>query len=573
MRQTVGGSVEEAAEAGPRRITVFSPQVGGFWTGDVIAGIEVACVRRNIRPVLIQTDTGWQTPDSHRALRELVRLGGGPDLGIIAIAADIPDADLALISECDSPLVTIAGPNPRPGWPSVTIDNVGGAADAVRHLLSHGHTRIGFAGALSVPDIAERYRGYREAMVEAGVEPEATWLFSVEDRLEKGGRAAAAAVLEAGVPITAILAATDLHALELMAGLRDAGVKVPYGVAVIGFDDSQIAQTARPALSSVRQMPSALGVASVDLLAAAAGGPPGAQADVALPTTLIQRHSCGCLAPQPGLAGTSEDWNAPNWQRRLKDVLESTLTASAEIPTGPGSDAWPGVKSIIRALDTAVRGLPESRVDELDDAWAAACDRTRNAETLLSIVDLLEQVGLYRQWHSSGGFEPVRPRLARFVAHARLQVLRGAAIADPLHHPRGPVMILDMARAFMSAGPGNRGILAWMDMIDASFGCLALWEPSRGRQLLRICDAYGSARDDGILGRAIAPRDFPLDPEGWGRDARGLSTLMIVRVATPERDWGILVVDMPMERPPDRYWNLQHGASLVALTLQQRAAR
>ena len=559
-------------EEGPRRVTVVTPDTGGFWTGDVIAGIEDACMRRNIQPVFIQTDTGWKTPDSHRALSELVRLGGGPDLGTIAIAADIPSDDLALISEGDGLLVTIAGTNPRPGGPSVTVDNAGGTADAVRHLLSHGHRRIGFVGAFAPFDVRERYRGYREALLEAGVEPDDAWLYSVESRLEKGGRDAAASILGAGVPITAVFAATDLHAVELMAGLRAAGVRVPYDVAVIGFDDSQIAQTARPALTSVRQIPSALGVAAVGSLVALASNPSEAQDNVVLPLALIRRHSCGCLATQPGLLDISEDWNAPNWQRRLQDVLENVLATSAETPSGPNSDAaWPGVKSVIRALDTAVRGLPESRVDELDDAWAAACDRTRNAETLLSVVDLLEHVGLSRQWSSSGGFEPVRPRLARFVAHARLQVLRGAAIADPLHHPRGPVMILDMARAFISGGPGNENILAWMDMIDASYGCLALWEPSQRGQELRICDVYGSARGDGILGRAFAACDFPLGGESGSGPGTEQSTLMVLRIATPEREWGILVVAMPTERPPDRYWTLQHGASLVALTLQRGA--
>ena len=558
--------------AGLRRITVVTTALGGFWTGDVLAGIEHACVRRNIQPVFIQTDTGWQTPDSHRVLSDLVRLGGGPDLGTIAVAADIPSDDLALISEGDGLLVTIAGPNPRPGGPSVMIDNAGGAADAVRHLLSHGHRRVGFVGALTVPDVRERYDGYRKALLEAGVEPDEAWLYSVENRLEEGGRAAAASILDAGVPITAVLAATDLHAMELMAGLRAAGVKVPYDVAVIGFDNSQIAQTARPALTSIRQIPSALGVAAVGALVALADQPSEAQSNVVLPTTLIKRHSCGCLDAQPGLPDNSEDWNAPNWQRRLRDVLEKALATSAETPSGPDSDtAWPGVKCVIRALDTAVRGLPESRVDELDDAWAAACERTRNAETLLSIVDLLEHVGLCRQWDSSGGFEPVRPRLARFVAHARLQVLRGSAIADPLHHPRGPVTILDMAREFISGDPDNKSILAWLGMTDASYGRLALWEPSPSGQLLRICDTYGSARDDGVLGRAFAPCDFPLSAKSESGSGSGRSTLMVVRVAAPERELGILLVAMPTQRPPGGYWNLQHGASLVAMTLQQRA--
>ncbi len=549
-------------EAEPRRVTVVSPEVGGFWTGDILSGLEDACGRRQVQLVVIQTDTGWPTADSHLALRDLLRLGRGPRLGVIALTATMGADDLAILSREDGLVVAVGGPSPRPGGPSVTVDNAGGAAEAVRHLLSHGHRRVGFVGTFALHDVEERYCGYRDALLEAGIRPDDAWLYSVESPLDEGGQDAVASILAAGVPVTAIFASTDLHAVDVMSGLRAAGVRVPHDVAVIGFDDSQIAQTARPALSSVRQIPSALGVAAVGTLVALADNPSEAQSQVVVPTALIKRHSCGCFDDQPGLLDSSEDWNAPNWQRRLKEVLERALARTPEVPFGLESDVvWPGVKSVIRALDAAVRGLPESRVDELDDAWAAACDRTRNAETLLGIVDLLEFVGLCRQWSSSGGHEPVRPRLRRFVTHARLQVLRSAAIADPLQHPHGPVMSQDLVRAFISTGPGNENTLAWLDLIDATYGCLALWERGEHGQLLRIRETYGEGQGSGLLGRAFAPEDFPL----------GQGSLVVVRIATPERDWGILLVALPKERPSDRYWTLQHGASLMALTLQRGA--
>jgi hypothetical protein len=224
-----------------------------------------------------------------------------------------------------------------------------------------------------------------------------------------GGGDAAAAILEAGVPLSAVFVSTDTHAVDLMATFARAGVKVPDDVAVIGFDDSEIAQTAVPALTSIRQMPRSLGSAAGSLLLDLVSGVPEAAGTHVTGTALVLRHSCGCFEAQHEQLGASHDWTAPDWQDRLREVLEQALAAPSESAsdTSPAG-TWPGVEVVTRAFDSAIRGLPVSNLAELDEAWHSASGRTRNAETLLGLIDLLEFVGLCRQTGAVGDVDTIR---------------------------------------------------------------------------------------------------------------------------------------------------------------------
>jgi len=562
---------------GPSRITLFSPEAGGFWVGDVLAGVDQTCAYRGAQLIVVQTAVSWQASMVERMdpLTDYFRIGRGNRLGVLAITATTLPAELALLAQIDEPMVAIAGPSPHAGGPTVVIDNAGGAAEAVRHLVAHGHRKIGFVGAFVQHDIAERYHGYLAALEEAGIAPDPALVYGVQNDLSPGGRDAAASILAAGVPLSAVFASTDTHALDLMAALGAAGVRVPDDLAIIGFDDSEIAQTAVPALTSVRQIPRGLGSAAARTLFDRLDAVPGWEGRHVLPTALIQRHSCGCFETQQGLPWASNDWNAPDWQDRLREVLEQALAAPSEPGSSGGDEAvWPGVDVVIRQFDSAVRGRSVSNVAELDDAWRSASNRTRNAETLLGLVDLLEFVGLCRQSSSADDPDAIRPRLRGFLSQARLQVLRCTATADPLRHPQAPRIVRDLTRSFLDPRSRGEANLDWLHHVGATHGCLALWEPAANGRQLRVSAWYGAAPDTSVAGSLIAPEDFP--PADWiGDEPPGdsPSTVTIVPILTPSRDWGVLAAILPKEhRYYDGFWALQYGTSLVALALERDAA-
>lgn len=155
----------------------------------------------------------------------------------------------------------------------VDVDNVAGGREATHYLVSKGFRRIAtVAGPLTMPAGIDRLSGYREALVAAGLETG-----PVEDGnfTSDGGAAAMQRILDAGAELDAVFVASDLMARGALATLGRAGIRVPEDVALIGFDDSPVATTVRPQLTTMRQPSHAQGERMADvLLSLLAGGTP-----------------------------------------------------------------------------------------------------------------------------------------------------------------------------------------------------------------------------------------------------------------------------------------------------------
>lgn len=560
----------------PSRIAVYTPEAGGYYLGDLLQGIDAACRSRRAQPIVVQTGFSWESHILQSApIGMYLRVAGHLRSGSIAVTSILSDADIALYGNFDDPLVAVAGPPARADGVSIVVDNVGGAAVAVKHLIDHGHQRIGFVGSFVQYDVRERYRGYLKALEAAGIEPDPSLCFAAQDDLSAGGRAAGDTILNAGVPPTAVFAATDTHAIPLMERLREGGLRVPEDVAVIGFDDSELAQTAVPALTSVRQIPGALGAAAAELLLDQITGV-SVRRPRPLPTSLIQRHSCGCFHAHEHMLEASADWNAPHWQEHLADVLVGRLFAQPGPPRGrvDRHEVWPSVGVVIEAFDDAIQGRNVTSISGLDEAWWEASTTTRNAETLLQLVDLLEFVGLCRQGPANADRSTLRCKLDDFLAQSRLQVLRYAAIADSLRSPDAPRITRQLIRSFIEGGDANHPSLDWLSTVEALSGCLGLWEsPAAGtRPGLRIEALFGAC-GRAQRGSVVELESFP--PVDWLAACQVAQTPCAVTVAPVvgrSRNWGLLAAALPEKhRYYGGYWGLHYGAGLLALWLDARA--
>ena len=171
------------------------------------------------------------------------------------------------------------------------VDNAAGAAEMTRHLIGLGHRRIAhLAGAEGNRDAADRLRGYREAMRDAGLPTDGLVLDG--DFTEASGHRAGRALLAGTLP-DALFASNDAMAIGAMSALRDAGLAVPDDVAIAGFDDVPLARYLQPALTSVRVPLDALTAQAVAHLLAAIDGDPLGDSPVVFPTDLVVRASCG----------------------------------------------------------------------------------------------------------------------------------------------------------------------------------------------------------------------------------------------------------------------------------------
>ncbi|MFB8086135.1 LacI family DNA-binding transcriptional regulator [Streptomyces sp. NPDC055992] len=195
---------------------------------------------------------------------------------------------LARIAQ-ESRLPVVFGGRPvdfEPRW-YVDIDNVGGARDATDHLLARGRTRVAtICGPLDTEVGDSRHRGYREAMMLAGLTP----LPPEEgDFSEADGAAAMARLLEAHPDLDGVFAANDNMAAGALRALRAAGRPVPEDVAVVGFDDLAVARIADPALTTIRQPIRDLGREMARMLAGLIAGR--TASPLILPTQLVKRSS------------------------------------------------------------------------------------------------------------------------------------------------------------------------------------------------------------------------------------------------------------------------------------------
>ncbi|WP_298876020.1 LacI family DNA-binding transcriptional regulator [uncultured Microbacterium sp.] len=185
-----------------------------------------------------------------------------------------PPADLHLVV-VDSP--------PDERFSIVQTDHAGGARAATRYLLELGHSTVHhLAGPARSFAAAERERGWREALADAGVvAPEPVR----GDWTSASGHLSVSELLEA----TAIFVANDQMALGALRALADAGRRVPDDVCVVGFDDVADAAEFRPPLTTVRQDFDALGRRAVAALVGAIEG--GAPVAETVPATVIVRRS------------------------------------------------------------------------------------------------------------------------------------------------------------------------------------------------------------------------------------------------------------------------------------------
>ena len=139
---------------------------------------------------------------------------------------------------------------------------------------------------------ADRRTGWEKALGEAGRAADEA-LVAEADFTRAGGRAAAEQLLARRPDLDGLFAASDLMALGALDALRAAGRRVPEDVAVVGFDDSELARTADPPLTTVRQPIEQLGAEMARLLVARLDGDvaPGSYESVVLRTELVIRAS------------------------------------------------------------------------------------------------------------------------------------------------------------------------------------------------------------------------------------------------------------------------------------------
>jgi DNA-binding LacI/PurR family transcriptional regulator len=260
----------------------------------MLVHIEAASRARGFGLTFTSVD-GHTSPEMGRAIGDLT----GQNLDGIVVIAPIAEVDPAeIVQLCGETPFMMIDVVASPGVHSVAVDQVHGARLATQHLVGLGHRRIcEISGPLRWHDARLRHETWLTTLRASGITPGP----SVEsDWTAAGGYAATQRLLGSGVAFTALFGGNDQMALGAIRALRDAGLRVPEDVSVVGFDDVPEAAFFDPPLTTVHQDFVALGHAAVDGLTKLIQSPEAVpQQRVLYPTFVVRASTARVAADEP----------------------------------------------------------------------------------------------------------------------------------------------------------------------------------------------------------------------------------------------------------------------------------
>lgn len=233
-------SASRLATGRTRTVAVVVPLLSKWFFAEVIAAAGRVLSQAGYDVLLVELST----PKLREEFFAGRRLHGRSDAVLVAALQLTQDELLALQGQGQA--VALVG-SEREGASSVKVEDRAGGRAATRHLLNLGHERIAFLGIggtdgspLGGVPPAERLRGYRDALAEAGLPGEPALEATVENTVD-AGTAAMSVFLTLSEPPTAVVAASDELAFGAMAALRGAGLGVPGDFSVVGYDNHELA--------------------------------------------------------------------------------------------------------------------------------------------------------------------------------------------------------------------------------------------------------------------------------------------------------------------------------------------
>lgn len=211
--------------------------------------------------------------------------------GLIILSLAVDDTQTRRLIDNGLPTILIEYPHPKLNC--VEIDDVEGGYMATTYLLEKGHRRIAFLGDTDLPEysihpVGLRLSGFRRALKEAQIKVPDTFV-RLAPYSQEQTRKVAEELLNLTEPPSAIFAATDFQALGVLKAARLLGFKVPEQLAVIGFDDLDMAEYAD--LTTISQHLDESGRLAVEILLTQIKSPSRPPRHVKLPLTLIERQT------------------------------------------------------------------------------------------------------------------------------------------------------------------------------------------------------------------------------------------------------------------------------------------
>jgi DNA-binding LacI/PurR family transcriptional regulator len=186
------------------------------------------------------------------------------------------------------PIVVWGAQLPQQLYVTIGSDNVTGGFLAAEHLILKGRKQIAFFGDIQFPEVAQRYEGYCKALSQYGIKLDQKLVVAASFS-ENGAELALKELQNRKAKFNGLFACSDLLATSTINQLRVQQIQVPQDVAVVGYDDIELARYFHPPLTTIRQPILSAGQAMVDALLEIIDGK--AHSAQLLSTELIARSS------------------------------------------------------------------------------------------------------------------------------------------------------------------------------------------------------------------------------------------------------------------------------------------
>ncbi|GAU85517.1 transcriptional (co)regulator CytR [Bosea sp. BIWAKO-01] len=259
---------------------------------EIYKGVEEAAMRAGYKVLM-----GDARDDDERIAHYVDMVRARHADGLILMVGRFPDALQTELSRLP-PIVIALETFPELALPTVSIDNIAAARQAVEHLLGLGHRRIAhITGPLPERLAVDRLAGYRSALAAAGIAADEALIVEGDFSLD-AGRRAVRRLHETGTGFTALFAASDQMAFGAISELRACGFSVPADVSVVGFDDIVLADAFMPPLTTIHQPRFDIGRQAMARMIGLLGEEPTA-ANLVMETRLVVRGSTAPARQHP----------------------------------------------------------------------------------------------------------------------------------------------------------------------------------------------------------------------------------------------------------------------------------
>ena len=244
-----------------RTLGMLVPNNSNPYFAEIIRGVEHHCYGAGYSLLLCNSnDDPQQQADHLRVLAER-RVDG-----IVLVASGDDDSIVAGCKDLRLPLVLVDREIDAIAVDLIEVDHAAGGEMATAHLLSLGHARVAcIVGPADLRPSQQREAGWRRALENAGITPRADELVH-GDFSPESGAAAMRRLLKSAQPPSAVFVCNDMMAIGALHAAHEAGIAVPDELAIVGFDDIELAAYTSPPLTTVAQPKEAIGTGAAGLL-------------------------------------------------------------------------------------------------------------------------------------------------------------------------------------------------------------------------------------------------------------------------------------------------------------------